>query len=289
MPNLKAIKSRLSSVRSTQKITSAMKMVANAKLRQVQMSLMGTKSYVHSMTENVMRIKSYMGCNDLVPSMWQDTTAQKGAHLYVVISGDRGLCGNYNSLVTQHVTRAMKAETRDIKFCFIGQKSGNFLQKNYMNKTINQFSNDVRNRYDHITAIAAYLYAQYKNSVFATCSIIYTDFKTAMSADVKEFSLIPFQEGILSGDYESSLAIYDVEPVEKEWLDQVAYQNMVAQLYYATLSSKASEEAARMVAMDNATRNASDMIKRLQLVYNRTRQAQITRELIEIVAGAEAV
>ncbi len=290
MPDLKAIKTRLASLRSVQKITSAMKMVANAKLRQAKIALCNAEPYTATMSQNALRIKDFIGSDTIMPLMWQDLNVQKGPHLSIVISGDRGLCGNYNMLITQHMEKAAAERAlHSTKFCFIGRRAAEALNSRLQEDIIGKFENDVRDGYFHTTSIGSYLYEKYMCGAFSTCSVVYAKFKTAMSFEVDEFPLIPFTTGITAYQKCDLKRAYTIEPLESEWLDQMAQHNLVAQLYYAVSSSKACEEGARMVAMDNATRNAGDMIQNLQLIYNRTRQSQITSELIEIVAGATSV
>ena len=296
MPSLKDLRTRINSVKSTQKITSAMKMVAAAKLRRAQEQAEAARPYAERMERMVASLAAGLGEGASAPPLLAGT-GREDTHLLVVATSDRGLCGGFNSSIVREARariRALQDDGREVKLLCVGRKARAMLARDYgglIAETVEEVGRP-RLGYGDAAAIASRLTALYDQGAFDVCTVIFNRFVSAIRQVVTAQRLIPF--GAPEAEPEASRAggakaVYEFEPEEGEILAALLPLNLAVQVFRALLENGASEQGARMAAMDNATRNAGDMIDRLTLNYNRTRQAAITSELIEIISGAEAV
>jgi F-type H+-transporting ATPase subunit gamma len=291
MPSLKDLKTRINSVKSTQKITSAMKMVAAAKLRRAQDSAERGRPYADRMQQiiNSLAVKADpSSAPQLLVGNGQDKT-----HLLVVVSADRGLCGGFNGAITRQARNEvarLRGEGRTVKLLMVGRKSADALRRELGEAYIDSLEGiqGTSVAFFDAASIGDKVRDGFEAGEFDVCTVIFNKFKSAISQEVTLRKLIPAEVDD-SAQVDDSGVSYEYEPDEEELLAAVLPRNISTQIYSALLESSAAELAARMTAMDNATRNAGDLIDRLTLVYNRTRQATITKELIEIISGAEAV
>ena len=291
MPSLKDLKNRIGSVKSTQKITSAMKMVAAAKLRKAQEQAIASRPYCSSMEKIVISLASKL--IDNAPELLKGKKEIK-KQLLVVFSADRGLCGGFNGSISRAVKLEVK-KSKDLgietKLLFVGRKSADTLKKDFQQHIVEIVTGNSTNPiYSDALSISSKIVDLYQKDEFGLCKIIFNKFVSAITQEVTLKSLIPIEtnnEDVSSNNQVSS--VYEYEPSEEVILEELLNKNIATQLFSAQMESTASELAARMTAMDNATRNAGDLIDRLTLQYNRTRQAFITKELIEIISGAEAL
>ena len=291
MPSLKDLKNRIGSVKSTQKITSAMKMVAAAKLRKAQEQAIASRPYCSSMEKIVSSLASKL--IDNAPELLKGKKEIK-KQLLVVFSADRGLCGGFNGSISRAVKLEIK-KSKDLgietKLLFVGRKSADTLKKDFQQHIVEIVTGNSTNPiYSDALSISSKIVDLYQRDEFGSCKIIFNKFVSAITQEVTLKSLIPIEtnnEDFSNNNQVSS--VYEYEPSEEVILEELLNKNIATQLFSAQMESTASELAARMTAMDNATRNAGDLIDRLTLQYNRTRQAFITKELIEIISGAEAL
>ena len=291
MPSLKDLKNRIGSVKSTQKITSAMKMVAAAKLRKAQEQAIASRPYCSSMEKIVSSLASKL--IDNAPELLKGKKDIK-KQLLVVFSADRGLCGGFNGSISRAVKLEVK-KSKDLgietKLLFVGRKSADTLKKDFQQHIVEIVTGNSTNPiYSDALSISSKIVELYQRDEFGSCKIIFNKFVSAITQEVTLKSLIPIEtnnEDVSQNNQVSS--VYEYEPSEEVILEELLNKNIATQLFSAQMESTASELAARMTAMDNATRNAGDLIDRLTLQYNRTRQAFITKELIEIISGAEAL
>jgi F-type H+-transporting ATPase subunit gamma len=291
MPSLKDLKNRIGSVKSTQKITSAMKMVAAAKLRKAQEQAIASRPYCSSMEKIVSSLASKL--IDNAPELLKGKKEIK-KQLLVVFSADRGLCGGFNGSISRAVKLEVK-KSKDLgietKLLFVGRKSADTLKKDFQQHIVDIVTGNSTNPiYSDALSISSKIVDLYQRDEFGSCKIIFNKFVSAITQEVTLKSLIPIEtnnEDVSNNNQVSS--VYEYEPSEEVILEELLNKNIATQLFSAQMESTASELAARMTAMDNATRNAGDLIDRLTLQYNRTRQAFITKELIEIISGAEAL
>ena len=291
MPSLKDLKNRIGSVKSTQKITSAMKMVAAAKLRKAQEQAIASRPYYSSMEKIVSSLASKL--IDNAPELLKGKKDIK-KQLLVVFSADRGLCGGFNGSISRAVKLEVK-KSKDLgietKLLFVGRKSADTLKKDFQQHIVEIVTGNSTNPiYSDALSISSKIVDLYQKDEFGSCKIIFNKFVSAITQEVTLKSLIPIEtnnEDVSNNNQVSS--VYEYEPSEEVILEELLNKNIATQLFSAQMESTASELAARMTAMDNATRNAGDLIDRLTLQYNRTRQAFITKELIEIISGAEAL
>ena len=291
MPSLKDLRLRINSVKSTRKITSAMKMVAGAKLRRAQEQAEAARPYAERMDEIVASVASRLPTLDGAPALLAGT-GKEDVHLLVVATADRGLCGSFNSSIVRAARlriRALLNEGRSLKILCIGRKGRDQLRREYGEMIVDTIEDVARPRPTFATAqsIADRIYSLFDAGEFDVCTIFYNKFQSAMTQIVTEQQLIPAP--IPEASEEDEGALYEYEPEEEQILAGLLPRNLSVQVYRALLENNASEQGARMTAMDSATRNAGDMINNLTLQYNRSRQAQITKELIEIISGAEAL
>jgi F-type H+-transporting ATPase subunit gamma len=294
MPSLKDLKIRINSVKSTQKITSAMKMVAAAKLRRAQEQAEAARPYAERMERVLGSLAASMAGIDGAPALLAGTGKDQ-VHLVVVMTSDRGLCGGFNGTIVRgarKVIRDLKLAGKTVKILCIGRKGRDQLRREFANDIIGSIEDVGRPRlsFDAAEAVALRIRHMFDAGEFDVCTLIYNKFKSAISQIVTFQQLIPFAVGGAANENaDAQLAQYEYEPDEGAILAELLSRNIGMQVYRALLENAASEQGARMTAMDNATRNAGDMINKLTINYNRTRQANITKELIEIISGAEAV
>ena len=290
MPSLKDLKNRIGSVKSTQKITSAMKMVAAAKLRKAQEQALASRPYTSLMDKVVSKIASKTSGNsiDLLTGKTDNKT-----QLIVVFSADRGLCGGFNGSITRAVrteVKKLEQEGIQVKLLMVGKKSADALNREFGHLFIERIDgNSAKPNYTDAEILAKKIITLFENNEFGICKVIFNKFVSAITQEVTFKSLIPAEIQETEDETNDSNSIYEFEPSEEEILNDLLPRNLSTQLFSSQMESTASELAARMTAMDNATRNAGDMIDNLTLLYNRTRQAVITKELIEIISGAEAL
>jgi len=294
MPSLKQYRMRIASVKSTQKITSAMKMVAAAKLRRAQEKAVAARPYAERMSRMLGSLAGSLVSSAGAPALLAGT-GKSQVHLVIVATSDRGLCGGFNSTIVRgarnHI-RQLLAEGKQVKLFCVGRKGRDQLRRDFA-KLIVESMEDVGRKslsFGDAGRITARILAMFGAGEFDVASLFYARFRSAISQIVTRQQLVPFAiEGASPGATTGGDAVYDYEPEEEQILAELLPRNLAVQVFRALLENSASEQGARMSAMDNATRNAGDMIKRLTLTYNRQRQATITKELIEIISGAEAV
>ena len=292
MANLKDLKTRINSVTSTQKITSAMKMVAAAKLRRAQEAAESGRPYAARMKAVVASLAEKADKNS-ASELLVGRTAVK-THLLVIISADKGLCGGFNGSVARlakHEMNRLESEGKSVQVYFVGRKAADSLGSAIADRTFARVEGvqGTNLGFESASEIASKIIAGFEEGQFDAVSMVFNRFVNAITQEVTHTSLIPVQIDETEDEANESAVFYDYEPEEAEILSALLPRNMSTQIFSALLESSAAELAARMTAMDNATRNAGDMIDRLTLVYNRTRQANITKELIEIISGAEAL
>ena len=321
MPSLKDLKNRIVSVKSTRKITSAMKMVAASKLRRAQENAEAGRPYGDRLARMVASLCANIAITDSTPRLMAGTGSDKVV-LLVVVTSDRGLCGAFNGSVVREARktiRQLESEGKQVKLLCVGRKGRDLLRRDHAAKIVASFEDIGRRRVSFADAdrVTAKITEMFAAGQFDVCRILFNRFKSAISQIVTLKQLVPLaldsntntvrhpREG---GDPDSSargnapldsrlrgndavemMATYEFEPDEEAILAELLPRNLAVQIYGALLESAAGEQGARMTAMDNATRNAGDMINKLTLNYNRSRQAYITKELIEIISGAEAV
>ena len=291
MPSLKDLKNRIGSVKSTQKITSAMKMVAAAKLRKAQEQAIASRPYCSSMEKIVSSLANKL--IDNAPELLKGKKDIK-KQLLVVFSADRGLCGGFNGSISRAVKLEVK-KSKDLgietKLLFVGRKSADTLKKDFQQHIVEIITGNSTNpNYSDALSISSKIVDLYQKDEFGSCKIIFNKFVSAITQEVTLKSLIPIETNNEDASNNNQVSsVYEYEPSEEVILEELLNKNIATQLFSAQMESTASELAARMTAMDNATRNAGDLIDRLTLQYNRTRQAFITKELIEIISGAEAL
>lgn len=308
MPSLKDLRVRITSVKSTQKITSAMKMVAAAKLKRAQAAAEQGRPYAESMERMLSNLLSSMPASGNAPKLLTGGGSEQ-THLLVIITADRGLCGGFNANIARETRRkvaALQREGKSVKLLMIGRKGRDALKRDHGKLIIDTIENVTRAgaQFGPARDISRRLEGMFDKGEFDVCTIIFNTFKSAISQVVTAKQIIPFPVAELQTETpatagghgtaehaagDASKPVYEMEPEEPVLLADLLPANLSMQIFRALLESTASEQGARMTAMDNATRNAGDMIARLTLTYNRSRQAAITKELIEIISGAEAV
>ena len=296
MANLKDLRNRISSVKSTQKITSAMKMVAAAKLRRAQERVESARPYAEKMQRIISSIADNVTSPEIFPPILMGRE-KDNTHLIIVASSDRGLCGGFNTNIIKAAKELMnnlENKGKKVKFLCVGKKGKEQITRFYKDKMINVETDFSQAKIDfsEISDFTKKITEMFDKEEFDSCTFIYAKFRSAIQQNIIKQKLIPFtrvdsQEKESVTDKEKE--VYDFEPQEGEILPSLIPANITTQIFHGLLENYASEQGARMTAMDSATRNASDMIDDLTLFYNRTRQAVITKELIEIISGAEAV
>jgi F-type H+-transporting ATPase subunit gamma len=295
MANLKELRGRINSVKSTRKITQAMKMVAAAKLRRAQSQAEEARPFAERMARMLASLGQAVAGSPDAPKLLVGSGADR-VHLLVVVTADRGLAGAFNTNVGRFARariRELEAQGKTVKVMTIGRKGTVYLKREYASRFVNELSFQAKKRIGFAEAneVAAMITAMLEAGEFDVCSLLYNRFHSVISHIPTAQQLIPTQlpQAAAAGAEATAQADYEYEPDEATILAQLLPKNLAIQIYRAMLESAAGEHGARMNAMDSATRNAGDMINKLTLVYNRTRQANITRELIEIISGAEAL
>jgi len=292
MPSLKALRTRIASVKSTQKITSAMKMVAASKLRRAQQQAEAARPYAVRMERMVAALSASVAGSPSAPRLLIGTGQDK-VHLLIAVTADRGLAGAFNSNIgraTRLAARKLEAEGKTVKILTVGRKGRDYLRRELSSRLLDGISYAGKKRLEFSDAeeVANRVTAMLSAGEIDVATLIYNRFKSVIAQEVTEQQLIPAPPPPANDAAETGAA-YDFEPDEETILARLLPQALAIGIYTALLESAAGEHGARMAAMDNATRNAGDMIKRLTQNYNRARQANITRELIEIISGAEAL
>ncbi len=298
MPSLKEYRDRITSVKSTKKITSAMKMVAASKLKKAQDRAEASQPYAKAIAGILARVTKSMGDCEHGPKMLVGTGRDK-THLLIVVTADRGLCGGFNGNLVKRAREEahnLIADGKDVKIICIGRKAKDLLKRDmgeYIVASYAELGDKGLISYKDAEAIVEYIIDKFDSDSFDVCTLIYNEFKNVLVQKPAVQQLIPFtlSEESAKDVEEDSLDMqsYEFEPDEDVILEKLLPRNLGMQIFRALLDSAAGEQAARMTAMDNATRNAGDMINELSVQYNRARQAYITKELIEIISGAEAV
>jgi F-type H+-transporting ATPase subunit gamma len=296
MPSLKDLRVRIRSVRSTQKITAAMKVVAASRLRRAQEQAEAARPYAQRMERVLASLAARMTGLPSAPPLLVGT-GKDATHLVVVATSDRGLAGGFNASIlreTRRRVRELDAAGKRVLILTIGRKGRDGLRRDYGRLIRDSLTEIGRRRlsFDEARDIAERILVLFRADAFDTCTIIYNRFRSAITQIVTVQQLIPFPPPAETEVGAVSAAVggvYEFEPSEEEILGELLPQNLAVQIFTALLENAASEQGARMTAMDNATRNAGEMIDRLTMNYNRTRQAAITKELIEIISGAESL
>ncbi|WDF71263.1 F0F1 ATP synthase subunit gamma [Novosphingobium sp. KACC 22771] len=290
MASLKELKGRINSVKSTQKITKAKQMVAAAKLRKAQSAAEAARPYASRLAGVVASLASRIVVSESSPKLLAGT-GKDAVHLLVVANSDRGLCGAFNSNIVKAArlkAKALEAEGKKVQFYLIGRKGRAVIRREFPNAIIGGFdTTTVREAgYAEADAIAAELVALYDAGKFDVAHLFFSRFRSALLQEPTEQQIIPVPapKSAVAAD-----SVVEYEPEEEEILSQLLPRYLKTQIFGALLENAASEQGASMTAMDNATRNAGDLISKLTIQYNRSRQAAITTELIEIIAGAEAL
>ena len=301
MANLKELKTRISSVKSTQKITSAMKMVAASRLKRAQEAAEAARPYAERMERMISSILENTGFTEGGSKLLAGTGAED-THLIVVVTSDRGLCGGFNSSISREArdrTRELQAAGKIVKLLCVGRKGRDQLKSEFGDNIVDTYEGLGRSgvTFEEANEVANRVIDMFDGGEFDVCTVVYNKFVSAIMQVVTPQQIIPVDINVAEETAEDDAAPandgpdakYEYEPSEQEILLEILPGNLKIQLFRALLESSASEHGARMSAMDNATRNAGDMIDGLTQTFNRTRQAKITSELIEIISGAEAL
>ncbi len=291
MASLKELKGRINSVKSTQKITKAKQMVAAAKLRKAQAAAEAARPYAQRLAEVMASLASKIAGQDNAPALLRGTGAEQ-RHLLVVANSDKGLAGAFNSNIVRAAlatARELEAQGKSVEFYLIGRKGRPVIRRAYPTQITAQFdTTEVREPgFDEAERIADELVAMYEAGKFDVAHLFYSRFRSALVQEPTRQQIIPVPAPAEAPASTGSVVEY--EPGEEEILEELLPRYLKTQLFGALLENQASEQGASMTAMDNATRNAGELINKLTIQYNRSRQAAITTELIEIIAGAEAL
>ncbi|TPJ34145.1 F0F1 ATP synthase subunit gamma [Mesorhizobium sp. B2-8-3] len=294
MPSLKDLRNRIASVKATQKITKAMQMVAAAKLRRAQEAAEAARPYSERMGAVLANITQAIGGGGDAPALMTGT-GRDDVHLLIVCTAERGLCGGFNSqiarLARDHIRRLL-ADGKQVKIICVGKKGYDILRRDYASMILERV--DLREvktlGFVNADAIARKIIHLFNEGGFDICTLFYSQFKSVISQIPTAQQIIPAAQASAVAETDNgATAVYEYEPEPGEILSDLIPRNIAVQIFRALLENAAGEMGAKMSAMDNATRNAGDMINRLSITYNRQRQAQITKELIEIISGAEAL
>ncbi len=290
MPSLKDLKNRIATVKSTRKITKAMQMVAAAKLRRAQDAAEASRPYTERFNAVMAGLAASVGTSESAPKLLRGTGSDQ-THLLVVMTAERGLCGGFNGniakLAKAHAAKLIAAG-KTVKIMTVGKKGRDAMRRDYGNKFAAHVDLTAVKRvsYGDAQGIAKDVLARFDAGEFDVATIFFSEFENVISQIPTATQIIPAK---FDTDADAVSTIYDYEPSEEAILADLLPRGVATQIFAALLENGASEQGARMSAMDNATRNAGDMIDRLTIQYNRSRQAKITNELIEIISGAEAL
>ena len=291
MASLDDLKKRIASVKSTQKITKAMKMVAAAKLRRAQESAEKGRPYSEKMNNVILNLSSGISDKENAPKLLSGTGNDK-VHLCVVMTSDRGLCGGFNSNIIKKAKSYFSkilSEGKELKIITVGSKGNDQLKRMYGDKIIENisFKESKNANYFDADKVGKIVIDKFESSEFDICTIFYNQFKNVITQIPQAQQIIPLNSE--DSEENTSEESYEFEPDEDEILNNLLPKNISTQIFKAMLENSASEQGSRMSAMDNATRNAGEMVDKLTIQYNRSRQAAITKELIEIISGAESL
>jgi len=292
MASLDDLKKRISSVKSTQKITKAMKMVAAAKLRRAQENAEKGRPYSEKMNNIILNLSDGISDKESAPKLLIGT-GEKKIHLCIVMTSDRGLCGGFNSNIIKKAKSYFKKilnDNKTLKIITVGSKGYDQLKRIYKDYIIEKISFKESKNINYFDAdkVGKIIIDRFKKKEFDVCAIFYNQFKNVITQIPQEQQIIPLKASEEKKD-SSSEDNYEFEPEEDEILSNLLPKNISTQIFKAMLENSASEQGSRMTAMDNATRNAGEMVDKLTIQYNRSRQAAITKELIEIISGAESL
>lgn len=294
MPSLKEFRNRIASVKSTRKITAAMKMVAASKLRRAQQQAEANQPYADRMANMLGRLVANVDIDEMSPVLLAGTGNQK-THLLIVVTSDRGLCGGFNAYAVRMARlkiRDLVDAGKEVKIICVGRKGRDALRRDHADKIIHTVEGMGRKgvTFGDAHEVSTLVTEMIERGDIDVCTVIYNRFRSVIAQIPTTTQLIPFVAPAFEEEQtDAPKALYSYEPSEEQILADLLPRNLSVQIYRALMDSAAGEQAARMTAMDNATRNAGDMINKLTLRYNRARQAYITKELIEIISGAEAV
>ena len=291
MASLDDLKKRIASVKSTQKITKAMKMVAAAKLRRAQESAEKGRPYSEKMNNIILNLSSGISDKENAPKLLSGSGNDK-VHLCVVMTSDRGLCGGFNSNIIKKAKSyfaKLVEEGKDLKIITVGSKGNDQLKRAYSDKIIANisFKESKHANYFDAEKVGKMVIEKFEAEEFDVCTIFYNQFKNVITQIPQAQQIIPLN--VENSEEDKSDDSYEFEPDEDEILSNLLPKNISTQIFKAMLENSASEQGSRMSAMDNATRNAGEMVDKLTIEYNRSRQAAITKELIEIISGAESL
>ena len=292
MPSLDDLKKRIKSVKSTQKITKAMKMVAAAKLRKAQESAEKGRPYSQKMQNIILNLTKSINDPQNAPKLLVGTGQDK-TYLCVVLSADRGLCGGFNSNICKLAKANFKKilnEGKDLKIITVGIKGLDQIKREYGKYVIKKFSFKEKKQitFNEAEIIGNEIIQLFDEKQFDKCILFYNNFKNVITQIPQAQQIIPAEQNTVK-ETDDNLLSYEFEPEEDEILEDLLPKNISTQVFKAFLENAASEQGSRMTAMDNATRNAGDLVDKLTINYNRSRQASITKELIEIISGAESL
>ena len=290
MPSLDDLRKRIKSVKSTQKITKAMKMVAAAKLRKAQENAEKGRPYSEKMNNIILNLSNGISDKENAPKLLTGSGDEK-VHLCVVLTSDRGLCGGFNSNIIKKAKtyfQKILSEGKNLKIITVGSKGYDQLKRTYKDNIIEKisFKESKNANYFDADKVGKMVIEKFEAGEFDVCTIFYNQFKNVITQIPQAQQIIPLNN---EGEESSSEESYEFEPDEDEILSNLLPKNISTQIFKAMLENSASEQGSRMSAMDNATRNAGEMVDKLTIEYNRSRQAAITKELIEIISGAESL
>ena len=293
MPSLKDLRNRITSVKSTQKITKAMKMVAAAKLRKAQESAEKGRAYSEKMNLIINNLKNSITDINSAPKLLTGTGKDE-VHLCIVMTADRGLCGGFNTNICKKAREYFKQilkNNKKLKIITVGSKGADQLRRGFKDYIIERISykNLKSISVNEASEITSKVITMFNKEEFDVCTIFYNKFKSVISQEPQAQQIIPVESQEVTQKENDEDVQYEFEPEENEILEHLLPQNITTQIFKAFLENAASEQGSRMSAMDNATRNAGDLIDKLTINYNRSRQAVITKELIEIISGAESL
>ncbi len=290
MPNLKDLKNRIASVKSTRKITKAMQMVAAAKLRRAQDAAEASRPYTERFTAVMAQLAASVGGSDTAPKLLSGTGSDQ-VHLLIVMTAERGLCGGFNSNITKlakNHAQKLLAQGKTVKILTVGKKGRDALKREFGSYSVGHVDLSAVKRVGYVNAqdIARDILARFDGGEFDVATIFFARFENVVTQHPTAQQIIPAK---FEQNADADVTLYEYEPGEEEILADLLPRGVATAIFSALLENAASEQGARMSAMDNATRNAGEMIDKLTIQYNRSRQAVITNELIEIISGAEAL